>query len=125
MRISDWSSDVCSSDLLAGEVGHVRAHFAALPREGPVLQVYPIGRGVLADDEQFLRPGGDQLFGLPQHRIHPAAHQIATDRGDDAKGAAVIEAFGNLKLDVVARRQLQPRFAIGRASCWEKGWKDG
>src|SRR3546814_5514528 len=30
MRISDWSSDVCSSDLLAGAVGMERTHGAIM-----------------------------------------------------------------------------------------------
>src|SRR3546814_12707520 len=33
MRISDWSSDVCSSDLIWGEVAAVQAHRNRLPTE--------------------------------------------------------------------------------------------
>src|SRR3546814_17730240 len=33
MRISDWSSDVCSSDLAAGRYRRAGAHFRALRRD--------------------------------------------------------------------------------------------
>src|SRR3546814_2246578 len=31
MRISDWSSDVCSSDLVDWAAGHLRRHHGAVP----------------------------------------------------------------------------------------------
>src|SRR3546814_5621302 len=77
MRISDWSSDVCSSELLT-------------------------------DDEQFLRPRRDQLFGLAQHRVDTAADQFAAQIRDDAEGTAMVAALRNLQIAVVARGELQP-----------------
>ena len=65
---------------LAGEVGHVGADLAALPRPGGVPQVDAIGRGVLADHQQFLRARRDQLLGLAQDRVGAAADQVAAQR---------------------------------------------
>ena len=93
---------------LAGEVGHVRAHLAALPRPGGVAEVDAIGRGVLADDQQLLRPGGDQLLGLAQDRVGAAADEVAAQRRDDAEGAAMVAALGDLQIGIVARGELQP-----------------
>ena len=38
------------SPEFAGEVGHMRAHFAAVERARLMTDIDPIGRGVLADD---------------------------------------------------------------------------
>ena len=103
------------------------ADFAALPRRGCVADVDAIGRGVLADDQQFLGPGGDQLLGLAQDRVGAAADEIAAHRRDDAEGAAMVAALGNLQIAVVARGQLEPGFrhqveegvgGIGGAASW-------
>ena len=86
------------------------ADLAALPRPGGVADVDAVGRGVLADDQQFLRAGGDQLLGLAQDRVGAAADEVAADRRDDAEGAAVVAALGDLQIAVVARGQLEARF---------------
>ena len=65
-----------------------------------------IGRGVLADHQQFLRARGDQLFRLAQHRIDPPAGELPAQLRDDAERAGVIAALGNLEIAVVPRRQL-------------------
>src|SRR3546814_15909062 len=57
----------------ARQIGHVRADFAALPLTRIMARIDAIGRSVLTDDEQFLRPRRDQLFGLAQHRVETAA----------------------------------------------------
>src|SRR3546814_13385448 len=36
MRISDWSSDVCSSDLLGGDIACMGTRFIATPESGVV-----------------------------------------------------------------------------------------
>src|SRR3546814_17700011 len=65
MRISDWSSDVCSSDLLAGERRHRR------PPQRVVDEVFEadgaIGEGAgdrVADAELCLNDGGRRLTDL-------------------------------------------------------------
>ena len=94
----------------AGKVGHVRAHLAALPRRGGVLEIEAVGGGILADDQQFLRARRHQLLRLAQHGIDRARGQIAANGGNNAEGAAVVAAFGNLQVAVVARRQLDALF---------------
>src|SRR3546814_7891844 len=42
MRISDWSSDVCSSDLLAGYFGYDTVRHIE-PRLGPAVKPFPAG----------------------------------------------------------------------------------
>ena len=86
------------------------AHLAALPWPGGVAKVDAIGRSVLADHQQFLGAGGDQFLGLAQDRVGAAADEVAADRRDDAEGAAVVAALGNLQIAVVARGQLEPGF---------------
>ena len=73
------------------------------------LQVDAVGRRVLADDQQLLRPRRDQLLGLAQDRVGSAADQVAAQARDDAEGAAMIAALGNLQIGIMARGQLQPR----------------
>ena len=79
----------------------------ALPRTRLVADVDAIGAGVLADDQQFLGARGDQFLGLAQDRVGTAADEVAAQVRDDAEGAAVIAALGNLQIAVVARRQLE------------------
>ena len=69
-----------------------------------------IGRRVLAYDQQFLGPRRHQLFGLAQHCVDPPRHQVAPDRGNDAEGTAMVAAFGNLEIAVMARRQFEAAF---------------
>ncbi len=53
-------------------------------------------------------PACDQVFGLAQHVGGRARDEIAAQLRDDAEGAAVVAAFGDLEVGVMARR---------RASC--------
>ncbi len=52
------------------------AHLAAVPLARIVANVDAVSRGVLADHQQFLRPRGDELFGLAQHRVDTAADRV-------------------------------------------------
>ena len=81
----------------------------ALPRPGLVAEVDAVGARVLADDQQLLRAGGDELLGLAQDRVGAAADEVAAQVRDDAEGAAVVAALGDLHIAVMARRQLQAR----------------
>ena len=53
-----------------------------------------------------LTPAVGQLLGLAQHVGDRPRDEVAAQRRDDAEGAAVVAAFGNLQIGVVARRQL-------------------
>ena len=52
---------------LAREIEEARLDLMATPRARRVLDVEPVGRGVLRDDEQFLDAGRDQPLRLAQH----------------------------------------------------------
>ena len=91
---------------LAGEIDELGAHVALLPAARRVFHVDAVGAGVLRDDQQFLHAGLHQPLGLAQHVGGRARDEIAAQLRDDAEGAAVIAAFGNLQIGVVARRQL-------------------
>src|SRR5690606_11114508 len=92
----------------AREVGHVRAYGMALPQPLLVPDVDAVGAGVLADDEQLARTCRDQLFGFPKHGVDSPTGKLPTQLRDDAEGAGVIAAFGNLQIAVVPRGELYP-----------------
>src|SRR3546814_1759060 len=72
MRISDWSSDVCSSDLAEGVLGRLEA--AELGDVGAG------GEGLVARPAQHQRPGialaGGTLADLRQTLVHAEGEQI-------------------------------------------------
>ena len=78
---------------------------AAAPEAHAVLEVNAIGGSVLRDDEDFLDPGFGQVLCFLQHVADRPTDQRAAHRRDDAEGAAVVAAFGNLDVSVVLRRQ--------------------
>src|SRR3546814_4427190 len=91
MRISDWSSDVCSSDLIAGgEVEAGRAHVVAglagfLHDNRTLARGAVTGLGVLLDD--------DGVGALGQRRAGKDAHRLA------GRHLAVEEAAGRHRAD--------------------------
>ncbi len=107
----------------AGEVGHVGDDLLPLPHARFAADVDAIGRGVLADHQQFLRPRLDQLFSLAQDRVGAAADQVAAQRRDDAEGAAMVAPLADLQIAVMARRELEPAVRhqieerVGRHRC--------
>ena len=97
------------SQLLA-QADHAGFHRLAVVETGAVFDVHTVGGGVLGDDQQLLHARVGQAFGFCQHLANRTAHQIATHRRDDAEGTAVVAAFGNFQVGVVARRQLHALF---------------
>src|SRR3546814_2306978 len=83
MRISDWSSDVCSSDLLV--IGAEQEHFGELAKSGPV-EEHRLAAGGLGDDRGAKRVDQTCLEALgprfaartpaPQHQRQALAQQI-------------------------------------------------
>src|SRR3546814_18433773 len=100
MRISDWSSDVCSSDLVADLVGHRRR--VVLP-ERPVLEHRAVPRRIrrFADAAgvalmHVVDPAPQQAAGPARRRLLDGVDTAAPGRGEvDRKGrpAAVIARF--------------------------------
>src|SRR3546814_14873885 len=76
MRISDWSSDVCSSDLLGGRMDHGNSYRS--PCE-PVM--YPPGPAVSNASSFIRRDFAPRLLAAPrlqplQHQVFPAASAV-------------------------------------------------
>ena len=95
-----------SSPSSLRQVEEFRPHLAFLEQARLVFDVDAIGAGVLRDDEYLLDAGLRQFLGFAQHVGGRTGYQIAAERRDDAEGAAVVAAFRNLEIGVVARRQL-------------------
>ena len=96
---------------LARQIEKSCPHLAVLPFARGVFDVDAIGRCVLRDHQKFLHAGGDQPLGLAQHVGRRPRNEVAAQLGDDAEGAAVVAALGNLQIGVVPRRELD---ALGR-----------
>ena len=86
--------------------GHARLYRTAVPEAGAVLDVDAVGAGVLGNDQYFLHASLGQALGFAQHVTDRAADQLAAHGRNDAEAAAVVAAFGNLQVSVVARREL-------------------
>src|SRR3546814_19048421 len=116
MRISDWSSDVCSSDLVEQLVV---AQLVAGDEAADRLQ-RRLGRGV---------PQG-AVVGTGADLDHAARHQLAGPRPADRFGGIDVRAepfteHGEARFEVEGRiGQGRPPAAIGRASWRERGCPD-
>ena len=100
----------------ASEIEEFRPQLAALPLARGIPDVDAVGRGILGDDQQLLHPGGDQPLGFAQNVGGRARDQVAAQPRDDAEGAAVVAAFGNLQIGVVAGVSLMPSGGTGRGT---------
>src|SRR3546814_17476034 len=108
MRISDWSSDVCSSDLVhvnGVEVGRSNMPEGAIGHSG-----YPLGSprtsAALASPVTFTVPPS-----LLQAGTNTIAVQVALGYRNTPDISFELTALGLLGSD-----------EIGRASCRERGW---
>src|SRR3546814_15230328 len=109
MRISDWSSDVCSSDLLAHALLAGLLLFQQLPLAGDIAAV-ALRRHVLAQ-------GGDGLA-----RDHLAADGSLDGDLEELARDEILEAFAEhaaARLGLAAVDDDGQR-EIGRASCRER-----
>src|SRR3546814_20388099 len=81
MRISDWSSDVCSSDLRVALVRHRRR--ALLSRREIFLRLQHLGALEVADlDREPLDRRGDDAQSREEHRVAIARDDLGRDRLD-------------------------------------------
>ena len=92
---------------LLRERQELRRHIAAAEFAGRVLEVQPIGAGILRDHEKLFRPARHQSLGLIEDRCQRAGGEVAANLRDDAERAAVVAALGNLQVRIVPRRQPQ------------------
>src|SRR3546814_8028120 len=119
MRISDWSSDVCSSDLAAAAAGgrDGEAHLVVDIHEGH----RPGGVGAGAGDERAARAQGGELVadaaaGLEREPGLVDLFQDAVHRvGDGARDGAVDRAGGRLVRSEEHTSELQSLMRISYA----------
>src|SRR3546814_4070910 len=106
MRISDWSSDVCSSDLQSGEHGDKEVHVSQAPRLRDVAE--RAGVSVSLVSAFINRP--DQVSKKTSLRIEEAIRELRFVPNDAARqlrrGSSRLLAFVALE--------------IGRATCRER-----
>src|SRR3546814_15853574 len=93
MRISDWSSDVCSSDLAerplgdGAAVGHQRGGACPASQSLTEREIARVGRG--AGEHEIAEPGEPgERFGLRAAREPKACHpgEAAADRSEERRG---------------------------------------
>src|SRR3546814_9716915 len=82
MRISDWSSDVCSSDLRA--------------KAGAAGKIGAIGRDIDPGQHDLVEALIDQRPYPVDDKTGGGGARIATAKGDDAEGAAMVAAVLHL-----------------------------
>src|SRR3546814_15957174 len=116
MRISDWSSDVCSSDLIDRQLlaGGIEAGRARLHRQQRALA------GAIEPDlvQAPWRAGRLQRLGdLERLQGRVAADQRLDQRAGGR--AQVLQALVELRGEVVGI----PRLELGRASCRDREWQ--
>jgi hypothetical protein len=80
----------------------VGLHRAAFPEAGAELDVDPVGARVLADHQQLLHAGFEQALRFAEHIADRSRDQVAAHARDDAERAAVVAAFADLEVGVVA-----------------------
>src|SRR3546814_15663910 len=105
MRISDWSSDVCSSDLAAGPIPAVLRYLPPVGIEE--LDELPLLEEVAAEEiVDALRP---------RQPVRLAARLVEREEG--------LEQVHVRVLATRQRQRLTARDQIGRASGRERGWQ--
>src|SRR3546814_16373679 len=117
MRISDWSSDVCSSDLLAGKVGVVAGYG-------------DVGKG----SAESLRSAGVRVIVTeidPICALQAAMEGYEVKKMRDAVREADIIVTANGNCDIITSEHftlMKDKAVlcnkIGRASCRERGWHE-
>ena len=85
---------------------HVALHWLAVPETGAVLQIDTVGAGVLRNHQQLLHAGIHETFGFGHDVFHRAADEISAQARNDAERAAMVAAFGNFQVGIVARGEL-------------------
>src|SRR3546814_20321241 len=116
MRISDWSSDVCSSDLQY--LAAVRDQELRGPIDDIVVMPYlpgpEISFDILAVDGKMLKYAARTKLGTGRQHIvsrHPLENLVASIVAEFSHHGVVNAQF---------RRADDGPWQIGRASCWER-----
>src|SRR3546814_1841796 len=112
MRISDWSSDVCSSDLIGpgGGIAPVeqrreqRLRGTAVALRGNGTRMHP--RRVSSISRRYLRRFGDRAFGIALHQPRLGEQVVRPSRRESGAQRARDLGFGGIAL---ALGKVQPR----------------
>src|SRR3546814_19737582 len=142
MRISDWSSDVCSSDLVAmnADIAETdrRAVARCLVNTGPQAIAFfmEVARHIERDrfdedDDALLLARQPHAFAEHLRRIAPVRRHREDDTGniaEDCKAVVVVEMSAEALLITQTRDADDHRVGIlpvktGRASCRGRGWQ--
>src|SRR3546814_178885 len=136
MRISDWSSDVCSSDLAVrrlggddedGAVFRLVALLHMVRREGADLLVLGDAVGVFAGmaERRLVEVAGPTAADVEQdHPDCPADGRVGAIAGAEAVMPGVhADLLADRTVHHQERRHHMRRRQIGRASCRERGWQ--
>src|SRR3546814_2822818 len=90
MRISDWSSDVCSSDLLARRAEQILDVMAEFVRDHVILREIALGAEAVLKLVEKARVEIDALIAgaveRPHRRLRRAAARLAVARVEDELG---------------------------------------
>src|SRR3546814_16630494 len=107
MRISDWSSDVCSSDLFSGY-------------DGPWHEITDAVGGITVGE-------AGEGFGQPLVGVDGAELATFDERGDHRPVVAALVGTGKQGIFAIASQRPDRSFdgKIGRASCRERVCKYG
>src|SRR3546814_17455158 len=110
MRISDWSSDVCSSDLLVA--GRRRRHQA--PRLAAVEVAFVVGDGLAEDILKIVEAGKAELLRKARQRRGVHGRQVAQFR-DSAHRRLLrrINQPGQDRTSVVSAKRVSARVDLG------------
>src|SRR3546814_13379285 len=117
MRISDWSSDVCSSDLLdklAQNVDDLAVEKVEGIADGEQPNHPPCGASIGGRTERCLR--------FDRHAAHRAGDRAPDHRRSPRAGPAAPAAARKIMSN---SRKLAPPREIGKASWRERGWQAG
>src|SRR3546814_19572343 len=119
MRISDWSSDVCSSDLLSNDLRKLTLQTAQLSS-------YSSAKGRMLAVLFLVRRGDDILIEMPRSildatlsrlKMFVLRARLTIEKADDIDALAI---FGNDAPAMMSRYALPE---IGRASCRARVWQ--
>ena len=90
---------------LAHDVEKARGDLAVAPRALGVFEVAAIGARVLRDDDELLDARLGEPLGFAQDVARRTRCEAPAQARNDAERAAVVAAFGDLEIGVVARRE--------------------
>src|SRR3546814_988249 len=92
MRISDWSSDVCSSDLVNDQLARGRPFFADIARDGIALYEAP-GQGLAMPRQLDAQERHAEALRHRDHWFPLAAHALKLAQDSIADGVPRDAAF--------------------------------